>query len=258
MAVLEAERVAELVDHGVVVVVAGDRVLARVAEPDVAAGDGGVRIVGVGGRGVGVVAEADGAGAGAGAGEEDVEVGEALDREAEVAGAGVVPVRGVQHVVGRRHLRGVEAGEAGERLGRVADVVVGGAVGEGIVDVERAPLHPGEEAVDELVVGAGHEGHADAGGAGLGGAGFVETPGRGPRLAEQARRRCDGHDGTRWLEVGTDGGVRGWPQARSAAAGIARRRVAQGGRRGRHSLPPANDWVQHTDPISLLETTVGW
>ena len=85
MAVLEAEGVAELVDHGVVVVVAGDRVLARVAEPDVAAGDGGVGIVGVGGVGVGVVAEADGAGAGAVAGEEDVEVGEALDREAEVA-----------------------------------------------------------------------------------------------------------------------------------------------------------------------------
>ena len=59
MAVLEAERVADLVDHRVVVVIAGDRVAPGVAEPDVAAGDAGVGIVAVGGARVGVVGEAE-------------------------------------------------------------------------------------------------------------------------------------------------------------------------------------------------------
>ena len=82
---LEPERMADLVDDGVVVVVALYRVDARVAEPDVAGGDMAVRIVRIGGAGVGVVAEPHGRVAGV-LEVGDAEVGEALDRVALVAG----------------------------------------------------------------------------------------------------------------------------------------------------------------------------
>ena len=180
VAVLQPERVADLVDDGVVVVVALHRVDARAAEPDVAGGDMVVGIIGIGGAGVGVVAEPQGGVAGAPVEVADAEVGEALDRVPLIAEL-VGELRIAERQVHRRQLVGAQLVEPVQHIGRIVRLVVGDAVGIAVVDGAGVPLLSRDQAVDELEAGGADRGDGEAGDADLGGEGCF-------------RIGCDGHE----------------------------------------------------------------
>ncbi|ESR26950.1 hypothetical protein N177_0376 [Lutibaculum baratangense AMV1] len=161
VAVLQAERVAELVQHGVPVIVACIREVAARPEEGVAARDGVAGIVGVGRAGVARVRHTDRAGAGTGACIGDREVREPFRGKA--GGTGRLSIDGVvQAEMHGHHLLGTHLAEARERPGRVSRLIVGGRIGIAVGD-RPGPSHAAQEAVDPLIACCGHGGGGGTG-----------------------------------------------------------------------------------------------